>query len=365
MATKDYYSILGVPRTASADEIKKAYRKLAHVYHPDKKGGNEEKFKEINEAYGVLGNIEKRSQYDQFGQTFQGTGPSQGGFGGFDFSHFGSQGFSFGGENIEDIFSGLFGGGARTKRGKKQRGDDIEVTISVSFLEMVKGIKKPIEYRRLAHCPDCAGSGGAPGAKEESCPLCHGRGVINKNVSTILGTFSQSMSCDRCDGRGKYFSKQCHRCKGEGTAVEQRSIEISVPAGIEDGQVLSLEGAGNEGARGTASGNLYVVVRVQANSAFIRQGNDIYSELRLVFDQLAIGDEVAVQTVDGEVMMKVPAGTQPGELFRIRNKGIPRLSRSGRGDHLVRVSLSVPTKLSSEERHLLEEWRALRHRKSK
>ncbi len=352
---KDYYSILGVAKGATQDELKKAYRKLAHTHHPDKAGGDEAKFKEINEAYGVLGDPEKRRQYDQFGQTFSGAGSGQAGgqgFGGFDFSNFGNQGFNFGGANMEDLFTDLFTGGGRRSRGG--RGADIQVDVSISFDEMVHGAKRTISIRKQMRCDVCDGSGGAPGAKQETCPDCHGKGSIMKSVNTILGTFAQSTACERCHARGKIFSEPCRTCRGDGRIEKEVAREVAIPEGIENGQALSIAGEGAAGEYGAPAGDLYVVVHVEPHKELMRRGDDIISEKRLRFDQFALGDKVPIQTIEGEVAMKIPAGTQPGEVFRIRGKGIPKLGRFGRGDHLVKTVIEIPKHLSRDERQHIE-----------
>lgn len=349
---KDYYSILGVEKTVSPDELKKAYRKLAHAHHPDKKSGDEAKFKEINEAYSALSDPEKRRQYDQHGQTFSGSsnGNRGQGFGGFD----------FGGANMEDLFSDLFTGGGRRER--SGRGSDIQTDIAISFEEMVQGVKRSIDFRTFILCPDCHGTGGAPGSSEKTCPDCRGRGSIAQNINTILGTFTQSITCERCHARGKIQSESCRRCHGAGRAEGEVSKEINVPAGIEDGQALSLTGQGAAGEFGAPNGDLYIVVRVKRDSRFTRQGDDIVSELSLDFHQFALGDKVPVATIEGEVNMKIPAGTQPGEVFRIRSKGIPKLGRFGRGDHLVKTNIVIPHNLSSEEKRYIEALKDIKKR---
>ncbi|MFA9262118.1 MAG: molecular chaperone DnaJ [Undibacterium sp.] len=355
---KDYYSILGVSKTATPEELKKAYRKLAHAHHPDKKTGDEAKFKEINEAYSTLSDPAKRQQYDQFGQTFSGNpggGGSGQGFGGFDFGGFSQSagGFNFGGANMEDLFSDLFtGGGGRRER--SGRGSDIQVDVAISFKEMVNGVRRTVEYRTFVRCPDCQGTGGAPGADEKTCPDCHGKGSLMRNINTILGTFAQSTPCERCHARGRVQSELCRRCHGAGRAEGQVSKEIDIPAGIESGQALSLSGNGAAGEFGAPNGDLYIVVQVRPDAQFSRQGDDIISELPLDFHQFALGDKVSVETVEGPVHMKIPAGTQPGEVFRIRSKGVPKLGRFGRGDQLVRTKIVIPRSLSSEEKRHIE-----------
>ena len=344
---KDYYSLLGVEKNASADAIKKAYRKLAHTHHPDKKSGDEAKFKEINEAYSTIGDPEKRRQYDQYDHASPGSqGQGSQGFGGFDFG-----GFSQAGGNMEDLFSDLFTGG---RHERTSRGSDVQVEVLLSFEEMVHGVKKNVEFRTFVHCPDCRGSGGAVGSEEKNCPDCDGKGSIRKNIHTILGTFAQSVPCERCHAKGKIHSVKCKRCHGIGRAEGEVSKEINIPAGIEDGQALSLSGNGEAGEFGAPNGDLYVIVRIAHDKRFMRQGDDIVSELMLDFHQFALGDKVAVLTIEGEVNMKIPAGTQPGEVFRIRGKGVPKLGRFGRGDQLVKTIIVIPRSLSSEEKRHIE-----------
>ncbi|MFZ1626419.1 MAG: molecular chaperone DnaJ [Candidatus Moraniibacteriota bacterium] len=356
--TKDYYSLLGVAKDASQDDVKKAYRRLAHAHHPDKQGGDEAKFKEINEAYGVLGDPEKRRQYDQFGRTTSGAGSQQSGpgSGGFDFSNFGGQGFDFGGANMEDLFTDLFtgGGGRRTR---SSRGADIQVDVSISFEEMVRGAKRTIRVRKYASCSDCQGTGGSPGSKENTCPECHGKGSIMKSINTILGTFAQSTACGRCHTKGWVYSESCKMCHGAGRVEQEIAREIAIPGGIEDGQALSLAGEGAAGEYGAPSGDLYVVVHIEPHAELVRRGDDIISEKFLRFDQFALGDKIPVQTIDGEVSMKIPAGTQPGETFRIRGKGIPKLGRFGRGDHLVKTGIAIPRHLTGEMKKHIEALR--------
>ncbi|MEA3322687.1 MAG: molecular chaperone DnaJ [Patescibacteria group bacterium] len=357
---KDYYDILGVSKGSSDDEIKKAYRKMAHKHHPDKKGGDEEKFKEANEAYQILSNKEKRAQYDQFGQTFDGAGAggaggSGAGFGGFDFSDFqqagGSQGFDFGGEGMGDIFSEMFGGG----RGGQRRGRDVQVNIEIDFAEVIKGAIKEISVYKAVHCSHCDGRGGEPGSKEETCKTCSGSGHVQKAMQTILGTIAQTVVCDDCDGRGKIFDKKCTKCSGVGHYREEVKESIDIPAGINDGQSIAIAGKGEIGADGAPAGDLIVTVRVIPDERFVRDGNDIRTTKHVSFSQAALGDKVEIETVDGTVKMKVPAGTQSREIYKIRGKGIPKLRGIGRGDHLVDVIVDVPTKLSRKEKKIIEQ----------
>ena len=355
---KDYYALLGVSKSASQDEIKKAFRKLAHQHHPDKAGGDDAKFKEINEAYSVLSDTEKRAQYDRFGPGFQngsgGFGGGGQGFEGFDFSQFGGNGgvkFDFGGGGFEDIFSGMFGGGGSNRA---RAGSDIQVDVEISFEEMVKGVKKSVTLRKLSSCDRCQGTGGKPGSKESSCQRCGGRGQIQKQVQSIFGVMAQTVTCDACHGKGKTYTEACEVCRGAGRAQKEETLDIDIPAGIQDGQALSLRGRGAAGEQGAPAGDLFIMVHIKSNTQWIRRGDDIASVIELSYPQVVLGDKVTIVTVDGPVTMKIPAGTQPGEVFRIRSSGVPHLGRHGRGDHLVTVKLRVPKKLSREEKQLVE-----------
>lgn len=344
----NYYETLGVAKGASQDEIKKAFRKLAHKYHPDKGTGDEAKFKEINEAYQVLSDEKKRSQYDQYGQTFsgqQGGGPQGGGFEGFDFSGFGGGGF-------EDLFGDMFGGG-RTRR-SSGRGQDIQVEIEIGFEDMVRGVQREVRLRKYVTCQTCKGSGGEPDSEQVTCTTCNGNGQVRKTMQTILGAFQQVVTCDDCQGKGKKHSKKCHVCHGHGRVQEEESITIDVPAGIETGQMLSLEGRGHAGEAGAPAGDLLVQIYVREHKTFKRRGDHITSTEGISFAEMALGASVPIATIDGEVTIKIPAGTQPGEVFRIRDKGVPGLHSRRRGDHLVTVTVAVPKKLSKNAKKALE-----------
>lgn len=366
---KDYYKTLGVARGASADDIKKAYRKLAHEHHPDKKGGNEAKFKEVNEAYQVLSNPQKRAQYDQFGETFDtsggGYGRGGGGFGGFDFSR-GFEGFSNGNFRFEggfdDIFSDIFG--ARTageRRNAASSGSDIQVDAEITFEEMARGVKKTFSLRRSVVCSSCSGSGGKKGTKETSCHTCGGSGQVRRTVRSFLGMFQQVEVCAECRGKGKVFAEKCAECRGSGQVKKSETVSVEIPAGIENGQMLSLSGEGEAGDLGGAPGDLLVAVRVKPHPLFERRGNDVLSKITLSSTRAALGETVSVETIDGTVSMKIPPGTQSGEVFRIRGKGLRPVGGSswGKGDHLVTVLVRVPNRLTREERHLLESLRDL------
>lgn len=352
----NYYERLGVAKDASEDEIKKAFRKLAHKYHPDKGGGDEKQFKEINEAYQVLSNKEKRRQYDHSGQTYSGNGgrPNQGqGFGGFDFSGQGASGFDFSGTGFEDIFSDMFGGGGRS-RGRGRTGADIRVDVEIAFEEMVHGVKKDIRLRKLAPCDTCHGTGGKPGSKESTCSECQGAGQVRRVSHTIFGAFEQAVVCERCHGRGKVYAEKCTTCKGATRAYKEETVSIDIPAGIDDKQTLSMRGGGAAGEEGAPAGDLLITVHVRPHPALKRQGDDIVARLEITFAQAVLGDKVSIETIEGDMMMKIPSGTQPGEVFRVRGKGVPHLGQHGRGDHLVTIVLRVPKKLSREEKELIE-----------
>jgi molecular chaperone DnaJ len=356
---KDLYEILGVNKGATDDEIKKAYRKLAHKHHPDKTGGDAEKFKEINAAYQVLSDNSKRQQYDQYGQTFDGTGRGGGqGFGGFDFSGFqqGGQGFEFG-EGFEDIFSDIFGGsfGGSRKRDSRKAGRDIQIDAEISFNEVVSGAHREVALMRLVVCSVCKGSGGEPGSKEETCSTCKGNGKVQKTMQSFFGSFAQVITCPTCNGMGKTFSKNCHKCHGEGRTKEKQNISFDIPAGIDNGQTISLKGEGEAGERGAQNGDLYVNIHVKPHEKFERRGNDINSTEHIRFSQSVLGDKIHVATIDGTVSMKIPAGTQSGEIFRIKSRGIPFLGSSSRGDQLVKVIVDVPKSLNREQKRIIED----------
>lgn len=356
---QDFYDILGVSKGASEDEIKKAFRKKAHEHHPDKASGDEAKFKEINEAYQTLSNKEKRAQYDQFGQTFNGAGGgSSRGSGGFGGGGGGAQGFEFNfgdaGGGFGDMFGDMFGGGRSSGRGR-----DIQVGLTITFDDVVNGTKKDVTLRKSVACSHCAGSGGEPGSAEKTCATCGGHGSVEKVMQTMLGNFAQRVPCDTCDGRGKTFEKTCTVCRGAGNETKEVKETIDVPAGIQAGQTISFGGRGEAGEHGAPAGDLLVTIDVTNDKRFKREGNNINSDVHVSFAQAALGDKVSVETVDGKVKMKVPAGTQSGEIFRIRNKGVPRLQGIGRGDHMVTVIVDIPTKLSREQKKLVQELEKL------
>lgn len=359
---EDYYKILEVSKSATDDEIKKAYRKMAHKYHPDKAGGDEKKFKEVNEAYQVLSDKAKRQQYDQFGQTFDGSGgfSAQGGpasgwdFSGFDFGSFSQGGDSFEGSGFEDIFSNIFGGGGGGSR-RKKRGQDIQVDVEIDFKEMVNGTKRKINLYKSAMCDHCQGTGGEPGAGVKTCPTCKGSGQVQKTVRSMLGTFSQVAVCGECKGEGKIYEKKCKQCGGDGRVKKQQELEINIPAGIDNGQTISIQGAGEMGEKGAPAGDLYVLVHVKNSDKFTRQGNDILTSEEISFSLAALGGEIKIKTIEGELVLKIPAGTQSGEVFRIKDKGVPDVHGRGRGNQLVKIIVRIPKKMSREQKKLVEE----------
>ncbi|MFC1644957.1 molecular chaperone DnaJ [Patescibacteria group bacterium] len=345
---KDFYEILGVSKDASDDEIKKAYRKLAHKYHPDKANGDEEKFKEINGAYQVLSDSAKRQQYDQYGQNFDGAG-GPGGPEGFDFS-----GFSGGGAGgFEDVFSDIFGRGRGGFSG--EAGRDIQVDVEINFEDIITGTKKDVNLYKSVSCGNCEGSGGEPGSKEEKCSTCDGTGQVTRTVNSILGTFSQATVCSDCHGKGKSFSEKCGKCGGDGRVKEDVNLTVDIPAGIHSGQSINISGQGEVGTQGAPSGDLFVTVHVRPHESFERKDDNIIVHERISFSQAVIGDKIDVDTVDGKVKMKVPAGTQSKETFRIKGKGVPYLRGGGRGDQLVTVIVDIPKKLSRDQKKLVKE----------
>lgn len=345
---QDYYSTLGVERGASADEIKKAYRRLAHQHHPDKSGGGDAKFKEINEAYQVLGNKEKRAQYDQFGQTFEGGGSPFGGFSG--------QGVNFedlGG--INDIFEQFFGGGAGGRRERVRRGQDIGIDLTISFQESAQGVTREVSHRIYQKCSKCRGSGAQPDTPIITCATCGGRGSINQTRQTPFGLFQQTVTCSDCQGEGKKPATACAKCHGEGRVLETRTLDINVPAGIADGQTVRITGKGETPPRGGLPGDLYVSIHVQAAANLKRVRDDVVSDVHVSFADAALGTRITVATLHGDHEVKVPAGTQPGTEFRLRGQGFPRLSASGKGDHIVTLHIDVPKRLSRRQKQLLQD----------
>ena len=364
--TEDYYKILGVSKGATDDEIKKAYRKAAHKYHPDKSGGDEAKFKEINQAYQILSDKSKRQQYDQFGQTFEGGGAQGGqgfGGGGFDFSGFdfggaqgfGNGGFEFGGEGFEDIFSNIFGGSSKARR--RAHGSDIQVDVEISFEEMVRGAEKEISLYKRVVCDRCHGDGGEPGTSLKTCPTCKGAGRVQTMRRSLFGSFSQVSECPECHGEGKIFEKKCSKCGGDGRIKEEQKIGLKIPAGIADGQTMSMQGNGEAGEHGAPAGDLYINVHVLAHKKFKRKGQDILSTEFVPFSVATLGGKIEIDTIAGKLILKIPTGTQSGEVFRVKGEGVPELNGRGVGNQLVTVVVRVPKSLSREQKDLLERLR--------
>lgn len=355
--SKDYYKILGVEKNASQEEIKKAFKKLAMQYHPDRQGGDEAKFKEINEAYQVLGDGEKRKRYDQFGSDFE----QQGGFGGASWEDFmraarqGGGGFNFGGGDFGDIFGDLFGFGRNGGRGGQNRGRDIQVDVELDFKEAAFGVERELSLRKQAACDVCSGSGAEPGSKLETCHTCKGQGQVVQNQRTFLGTVQTVSTCPTCMGRGKQASKKCKHCGGDGIVAKTSTIKVKIPAGIDSGQSIRLSGHGEAAPHGGASGDLYVQVHIKSSKIFQRQGFDVITENEISFTQAVLGGSITIETIDGPVQVKIPEGTESGQLIRLKAKGIPEVNGRGRGDHYVKVKIKVPKKISKEKRRILEQ----------
>lgn len=351
----DYYATLGVSKEATGDDIKKAYRKLAHKHHPDKGGSatDEEKFREVNEAYQVLSDPQKRSQYDQFGSAGPtgASGAGSGGTGFEGFSGFGAQGF----EGFGDIFEQFFSGGAGAQTRGPARGADLEVSLTIDFNEAVNGTAKSVRLQRRQTCATCHGNGAEPGTKIVTCPRCNGAGEIRTTRQTILGAMAQVSPCPQCRGEGKIPEQPCHTCAGEGRVQETSELSIDIPAGIDDGQTIRVPERGEAGARGAPSGHLYVNVRVKPSKVFKREGVDVKLTVPLSYPQAVLGAEVAVPTLQGKTTLKVPAGTPSGKEFRLKGEGMPRLGGSGYGDEVITVEIEVPGKVSGEQRHLIEQ----------
>lgn len=358
MSTKrDYYDVLGVDKSADATAIKKAYRKLAMKYHPDKNPGDkeaEEKFKEINEAYEVLSDETKRRNYDQFGhegvngQGFGGAGGFGGqGFGGFD---------DIFGDIFGDMFGGGFSGGSRQRRRGPERGADIKQRVNISFEEAAFGKKVQVKINRSEECDQCHGSGAKPGTSKNTCPTCHGSGQVQSVQRTPFGNIASTRTCSTCNGEGEVIDSPCSKCHGKGSIRKTKTIEVDIPAGIDNGQMIKLGGQGELGTRGGPRGDLYIEVNVQSHPLFTRDGYDVYLEMPITFAQATLGDKIQVPTLDGKVEYEVPEGTQTGTVFRLREKGIPKLRSNSRGDQYVKVIIDTPKKLNDEQKELLRKF---------
>lgn len=359
MSKRDYYEILGVSKTASDDEIKKAFRKAAVQYHPDKQGGDEEKFKEVNEAYEVLKDKQKRQRYDQFGHA--GVGGASGGAQGNPFEGFGGFGgqnvhFDFGDGGLGDIFSQFFGGSSQQSSRGTQRGRDVEVTLRLTFEEAIFGLEYPLELEMEDECTHCHGTTVEPGHDMKTCPTCKGAGQQTRVMNTMFGPIQQSVVCETCHGRGKVPEKVCSVCKGTGTERRKTSMTIKIPAGIDDGATIRLRERGEAAEGGGVKGDMYVHIAVKPHKRFTREGDLVLSEEHISMVDAALGTEIDVETVDGTVTMKVPAGTQSGTDFKLSGHGVPHLRGNTRGAHIVSIIVDIPKKLSKKQRKLLEEF---------
>lgn len=357
---KDYYEVLGVPRNAGKEDIKKAFRTLAHKYHPDKKGGDEAKFKEINEAYGILSDDKKRAEYDAYGHSFAGAGAGRGGgsgFEGFDFSNFArSAGAGFGGEGFDFDFSDIFGDIFGAARERPRRGRDISIDVELSFSESVFGTQRRILVTKQSFCETCGGTGAKRGTSLVTCTFCNGKGKIRETKrSFILGSVQTVRTCDHCLGRGKVPKEKCETCTGIGVRRKQEEVSIAIPPGIEDGEMIRLGGAG-EALSGGTPGDLYVKVHVRPHPQFRKEGSDLVTELPVKLTDALLGKEYTVATLDGDVKVRIPEGVAEGEILRVRGKGVP-YEKGKRGDLRIRVHIKFPDKLSKTARQKIEELR--------
>ena len=351
---RDYYEILGVEKNASETDIKKAFRKQAKQYHPDVNPGDksaEAKFKEVNEAYDILSDSQKRSRYDQFGHAGVDPNGFSGGAGGF------GTGFDF---DLSDIFDSFFGGGfggksQRTRNGP-QKGADLKYSLEISFEEAAFGVEKELDLNRRDKCPKCNGSGAKEGSTPKTCTVCHGSGQVQTKQNTPFGQFSSVKTCDACKGEGKIITNPCVQCGGSGTIRRSTKLKVKIPAGIDNGQSISLRGEGEPGVRSGPSGDLYVSIRVRKHPLFIRDGVDVVCEMPITFVQAALGCDVEVPTLDGKVKYSIPEGTQTGTVFRLKNKGIPYLRGNGRGDQFVKTVIEVPKKLNDRQKKILKDF---------
>ncbi len=350
---KDYYNVLGVDKRASRDEIKKAYYKLAHKHHPDK-GGDEKKFKEINEAYQVLSDADKRKQYDQFGRTFERDGPGFGdrpftGFSDFsDFSEWGGMGFDLG-----DIFGDFYSRGRSRKEAGK--GEDIRIDIELELEETLDETVKQIILQKYVVCQRCEGSGAEPGTEIKECPTCEGQGTVQEVRKTFLGTIAHTTLCPQCQGQGQKPKEPCNVCGGEGRIKEKDEIRVGIPAGVDHNQMLKLQGQGNAGKRKARAGDLYVRVFIKKHPRFERRGDDLYANKKIPFSLAALGGKVDIKTLgDGTIELKVPRGTASGKVFRISGKGIPHFKRGGRGNLYLKLKVDIPKRLSRKQKELVK-----------
>ena len=353
---RDYYEVLGVSRGASEDEIKKAYKKMARKYHPDLNPGDktaEEKFKEVNEAYEVLSDADKKARYDQYGHAGVDPNFGAGGFGGgFDGS------FDFGdlGDIFGSFFGGGFGGGRRTNPNAPQRGESIRMSIAISFEEAAFGCEKAVTVEPYETCDTCHGNGCAPGTSPEVCPDCHGTGTVQVRRQTPMGVFATSSPCPKCGGKGRIIHQPCKDCRGSGMVRKKKTIQASIPAGIDNGQTISIRGQGNAGKNGGPAGDLLITITVRPHEMFRREGTSVLCEAPITFTQAVLGAELEIPTIDGKVKYTLPEGTQSGTTFRLKGKGIPSINGRGRGDQYVTVYIETPKNLNKEQKEALKKF---------
>ncbi len=352
---RDYYEVLGVGRTADETELKRAYRKLAIKYHPDKNPDNpeaEKNFKEINEAYEILSDKEKRNLYDQFGHA--GVNQNSGG------GSYGGAGFGGFEDIINEMFGGGFGGfgGSSQRRSGPRKGKDVRVDLTLTFEEAAFGVNKEIEFYRTEECPTCNGNGAEPGTKTHTCSQCNGAGEVRYRQNSLFGESISVQACNQCNGTGETFEEPCHTCKGKGKVKKKRTIDVKIPAGVYNGAQMTLRGESDLGSKGGPRGDVYVVIRVMGHPIFKRDGDDVFSSIKISFAQAALGAEVIVPTLDGKVKYKIPAGTESGKQFRLKGKGVHVLNGYGRGDHYVRAIVEIPKNLTTEQKNILEQFEA-------
>ena len=352
---RDYYEVLGVDKNADEATIKKAYRTLAKKYHPDMNPGDKEaeaKFKEVNEAYDVLSDPDKKAKYDQYGHAaFDPSAGGGAGFGGFG---------DFGGFDINDIFSSFFGGasGGSTRRNGPVRGDDITVRLTISFEESVFGCKKEVSYNKIQKCADCSGPGAAKGTSPKTCSACGGSGQVRVQQRTPFGIMQTQKTCDACHGTGKIIENKCPNCRGTGFVRVPKKLEVNIPAGIDDGQQLSLRYQGSDGMNGGNAGDLNIIISVRPHSVFERDGDDLYCEVPITYAEATLGAEIEIPTLEGSMKYTIPEGTQTGTVFTLRNKGVTRVNSKVRGNLYITVVVEVPKNLTSEQKNLLEKFAA-------
>lgn len=353
MATKDYYNLLGVDKSASKDDIKKAFYKLAAKYHPDKKGGDEAKFKEINEAYQTLSDEKKRKEYDTYGQTFNGQGPmggGQGGFGGFNASDFADMQFDFG--DLGDIFGDMFGGGFGGQRQK--RGRDISLEIDVPFSEAIFGTERNVLLSKVSTCDSCTGSGAKPGTKKKTCTTCNGQGKVHDVKRTFMGNFQSVRTCDACNGVGQIPEEKCSTCKGNGVFSKREEVNIGIPAGISNGEMIRMTGMGEAVAQGV-TGDLYVKINVIPHKIWKREGNDLVTTHEIKLTDALLGIKHSIDGLDGKIEIEVASGAQAGEILRVKGRGVPHIhEKNKRGDVLVKLNIAMPKKLSKKAAAFIE-----------